>query len=135
MDTLCHQQPWIHPWLKDQIQSTRNYIEKGSNFDDWKEDPGIALFIYAQLVREFNWDSYKAVFRKYEEGQPKLETDQEKIDYWIETFSRQVEYNLVPLFKFWGFPISEATVEALNDLKIPEISDEFIEMAPERYQV
>ncbi|CAF3448381.1 unnamed protein product [Rotaria sp. Silwood1] len=135
MDTICHHQVWIHPWLKDQIKNTWKYIKKGSNFDDWKEDPGVALFIYAQLARGFGWDSHKAVFRQYEQDQPNLDSDQEKIDYWIETFSRQVEYNLVPLFKCWDFPISQSTIDSLSDLKIPEISNEFIDMAPERYQL
>ncbi|CAF3700216.1 unnamed protein product [Rotaria socialis] len=135
MDTVCHHQVWIHSWLKDKISSTRKYIKNGSNFDEWKEDPGIALFIYAQLIREFGWDSFKAVFRQYEQDQPSLNSDQEKIDHWIETFSSQVEYNLVPLFKFWGFPISQSTIDSLNDLTIPNISDEFIKIAPERYQI
>jgi hypothetical protein len=135
MDVVCHIQPWIHSWLKEQIASTRKYIKEGSNFDTWKDEPGIALFIYAQLVREYGWDSYKAVFRQYEQDQPKLDSDQEKMDHWIEIFSRQVDYNLVPLFKFWGFPVSKSTVDDLADLEIPEISDEFIEMAPESYQV
>ena len=135
MDKICHLQTWIHSWLKDQISSTKEYIENGSNFDEWKEDPGVALFIYAQLIREYGWESYKAIFRQYEETQPNLDSDQEKIDHWIMTFSQQVGYNLMPLFKFWGFPVSESTVDDLESLPISEISDEFIEIAPERFTV
>jgi hypothetical protein len=135
MDTICHLKPWIHSWLQDQMSDTKEYIEKGSEFDQWKGNPGVALFIYAQLIREYGWDSYKAIFREYEETKPNLDSDQEKIDHWIMTFSKQVGYNLVPLFKFWGFPISDSTVDDLEELPIPEISDELIEIAPERYSV
>jgi hypothetical protein len=135
MDKICHLKPWIHTWLKDQISSTKQYIEKGSNFDEWKENPGVALFIYAQLVREYGWESYKDIFRKYEQTRPSLGENQEKIDHWIRTFSQQVGHNLVPLFKFWGFPVSESTVNDLNELPIPQIFDDFIQIAPERYSI
>jgi hypothetical protein len=135
MDSICHLQPWIHSWLKDQIASTNKYIEKGSQFDEWKQDPGVALFIYAQLVREYGWQNYKDVFRKYEKTQPNLDSDQAKMDHWITTFSQQVGQNLVPLFKFWGFPVSDSTVDDLEQLPIPQIFDEFIQKAPERYSI
>ena len=57
------------------------------------------------------------------------------MDHWITTFSQQVEHNLVPLFKFWGFPVSESTVDDLKKLPIPQIFDEFIQIAPERYSI
>ncbi|CAF2870793.1 unnamed protein product [Rotaria sp. Silwood2] len=135
MEVICKFQPWIHSWLDDKIEKARESIKNGTPFDEWKATAGVGLFVYAQLVREFGWDSYKAVFRQYEETKPTLNSDQEKIDHWITTFSRQVGHNLVPLFKFWGFPISQSTVDGLHDLPIREISDEFIQVAPERYQV
>ena len=135
MDKVCHHQPWIHSWLNDQMSSTKEYVQTGSKFDEWKEKPGVALFIYAQLIREYGWESYKDVFREYENTKPHLDSDQEKMDHWIKTFSRRVGQNLVPLFKFWGFPVSASTVDELQALPIPPIADEFIEMAPERYTV
>jgi hypothetical protein len=135
MDTICHREPWIHDWLKGQLNDAYQYIKNGSKFSEWKEKPGVALFIYAQLIREYGWDSYKAVFRKYEETKPILNSNQEKIDYWIKTFSRQVGYNLIPLFKFWGFPVSQSIIDTLNDLEIPLIRDILIDHAPERYNI
>lgn len=135
MDKVCHLGTWIHSWLKDQISSTKRYIQNGSNFNEWKENPGVALFIYAQLVREYSWQSYKDIFRKYEKTQPTLHSNQEKMDLWIKTFSEQVGHNLVPLFKFWGFPISNSTIDELKALPIPQIFDEFIQIAPERYTI
>ena len=121
--------------MKEQLSDAKEYIENGSNFDEWKEKAGVALFIYAQLIREYGWKSYRGVFREYEQKQPDLQSEQDKMDHWIATFSRHVGHNLVPLFKFWGFPVSESTVDDLDALPIPEISDEFIEMAPDRYSV
>jgi hypothetical protein len=135
MDTICHREPWIHDWLKGQLNDAYQYIKNGSKFSEWKEKPGVALFIYAQLIREYGWDSYKAVFRKYEETKPILNSNQEKIDYWIKTFSRQVGYNLIPLFKFWGFPVSQSIIDTLNDLEIPSIRDILIDHAPEHYNI
>ncbi|CAF4444136.1 unnamed protein product, partial [Rotaria magnacalcarata] len=135
MNIICHIQPWIHPWLDEQESNTRIYIENGCNFDEWKDDPGIGLIIYAQLAREYGWETYKKVFRQYEQTQPHLDSNQEKMDHWIESFSRQVGYNLIPLFKFWGFPVSKSTAEVLHDLDVPNITDKFIEIAPERYRI
>ena len=135
MDKVCHLKPWIHSWLKDQISSTKKYIENGADFEVWKDNPGVALFIYAQLIREFGWESYQHVFRQYEEAKPDLDSDQEKMNHWIKTFSQHVGQNLIPLFKFWGFPVSSSVVDELQGLPIPQIADEFIEMAPERYTV
>ncbi|CAF1425627.1 unnamed protein product [Adineta ricciae] len=135
LDTICHIRPGIHTWNREAISNTRQYIENGANFTMWKEDSSLALHIYAQLAREFDWKSYKSVFLHYERIKPSLSNNQEKIDYWIETFSRQVQQNLVPLFKFWGFPISQPTINTLSSLKIANISDDLIQIAPHRYRV
>ena len=135
MDSICKLQPWIHTWLQGQMKDTRKYIENGCHFEKWKEQPGVALFIYAQLAREYGWQNYKSVFRKYEQIEPSLDSDQQKMDFWIVTFSQQVGYNLVPLFKFWGFPISQSTIHDLESFPIPQIFDEFIQIASERYTI
>ena len=135
LDTVCHVRPGIHEWNEDAISSTRQYIENGTDFNRWKQDAFLALRIYTQLAREFGWESYKSVFRHYENTKPNLSNDQEKIDYWIKTFSQQVQQNLIPLFRFWGFPISQSTVDTLANLKLAIISDELIQIAPQRYHV
>lgn len=130
MDTLSHIRPG---WDQEKISRASEYLKNGAKFTEWKADPAIGLLIYTQLAREFGWDSYKSVFRHYENTKPDLSTDQQKIDYWIEAFSRQVQRNLVPLFKFWGIPVSASTVVALASLETPVISDELIQLAPDRY--
>ena len=32
----------------------------------WMSDASVALFVYAQLAREFGWGAYKSVFRRYQ---------------------------------------------------------------------
>lgn len=136
MEKICDIEPWIHPWLEEQIDDTNQYIMDGCDFEKWKNEAGVALFIYAQLIREFGWDSFKAVFRFYEsEADYEFDSEQAKIDRWVVIFSRQVHCNLVPLFKFWGFPISQSTVDSLTDLDPITTSDQFIDLAPERLEI
>ena len=135
MDTVCHLKPWIHEWLKNQMSDAQKYLSSGANFNQWKEKAGVALFIYAQLAREYGWESYKSIFRKYNQLKPQLKSDQETMDYWIVIFSEHVKHNLVPLFKFWDFPISQSTIDKLANLPIPSINDEIIQLAPERYKI
>lgn len=135
MNTVCHLPIWLHPWHQQQIHATTDYIRKGCSYGEWKNNPGIGFGIYAQLAREFGWDSYKKVFLIYENTRPNLATDQEKIDHWIITFSNVVNHNLVPLFRFWGIPVSHSTINALQHLEIPRITDIFIDLAPDRYHI
>ena len=134
LDTICQVRPGFYVWENQQILKTREYLKNGANFNRWREDPLLGLVIYTQLSREFGWDSYKAVFRQYENTKPNFANDQQKIDNWIVTFSQQVKKNLVPLFKFWGFPISPSTVNTLSTLTPAIISDEIIQIDPKRYQ-
>ncbi|CAM4819016.1 unnamed protein product [Rotaria magnacalcarata] len=107
----------------------------GSNqsFEEWKKDYYVGLTIYGQLAREFGWDSFKAIFRTYENTQPELNSDQEKIDLWVKTFSEQVQKNLVPLFQLWGLIVSDAIANKLEDFDIPKIDDQFIQAVPGKY--
>ena len=36
---------------------------------------------------------------------------------WMTTFSKTVNYNLTPLFEFWGLPLSEQTKASVSGLK------------------
>ena len=86
-----------------------DFFQGGADFKTWSSKPGVALFVYAQLARDFGWDSYKKVFRIYndlpKDSHPK--TKEDKINLWVTTFSEVVKKNLSPLFDFWGWPIKE----------------------------
>jgi len=108
MDALCGRPPWIHEWLQIQFPAAVEYLTNGADFNEWKSKPGTALFIYAQLVRDFGWDSYRAVFRRYEAmtDQQKPGNDQQKMDEWFCQFSEVSSHNLSPLAQFWGIPLT-----------------------------
>lgn len=135
MDKVCNKPTWLHSSLAAHLGNAKKHIEQGAKFSEWGKQPFVALFVYAQLVREFGWDAYKQVFRQYEQEKPALDTDQKKMDYWIIKFSKQVGKNLVPLFKFWDWPISESTINELSGLEIAKIDDELIQVAPSRYSL
>lgn len=114
-ERFCGEKPWQCHWLRNQLNGAERYLAKGTSFEDWKNDPGVALMIYAQLVRDFGWESYRKVFRHYETlpGGEKPTIDQDKIDHWFGIFSEIVEFNLTPLVMFWGIPLSRDAVTKL----------------------
>lgn len=72
------------PWLKSGRTAASKYLLK-PKFSVWKGDPGIALFIYAQVIEDFGWDMLKRVFTSYETANSSTFPDdsQGKIDlFW-----------------------------------------------------
>ena len=113
MHKVCKQPTLTHPWLKNNISATKQYLQQGANFEVWQSKPGVALFVYAQLAYHFSWDSYKAVFRVYNDLTSNPSSLQEAIDLWFVTFSKQVEKDLSPWTDFWGIPFSETARKQL----------------------
>ena len=135
MDMLCGQKPWIHQWLKDNILNAEEYLKAGAQFELWQGNPGVALFVYAQLARDFGWEAYKAVFRQYRElkGSKRPHDLQQQIDQWITCFSKVAGQNLLPLFEFWGFPVSDSMhCSDLSQLPLYRLTDEFVHVVPVR---
>ncbi|XP_022249607.1 TRPM8 channel-associated factor homolog [Limulus polyphemus] len=135
MDVICNIPVWIHKWLRNQLPAIRNYLLAGADFDTWKKKAGVALGIYAQLAHCFEWESYKKVFREYEENTGlKPTTNEAKIDLWYTRFSKSVNYDLAPLFEFWGFPLSSSAKQSVNSLQPFICEDEITSSAPERFE-
>ena len=132
MDVLCGQKPWIHAWLQGQIPEAESYLKNGATFAEWQNQPGVALFIYAQLARDFGWLAYREVFMMYNNLQDteRPEGFQDQVDQWISRFSRVVEHNLCPLFEFWGFPISTSIKNSLSHLPVHFPKDEIMRHGP-----
>lgn len=59
MEAVSGQKPWIHSWLQGQLSKTYSYLRNGADFEEWKDSPGVALFVYAQLIQAFGWSSFK----------------------------------------------------------------------------
>ena len=130
MDTVSKQPVWIHEWLEKNLQKVEKYINSKQSFAAWKSDPGLALFIYAQLIHHFGWDVYKKVFREYEENLQQLNRapEQVKIDTWFVKMSIACGYNLAPLFDFWRIPVSQESISSLKHLQAYLPFDEVIHM-------
>ena len=136
METIFQRKPWIHPWLQDYFEAAVDYLNEGADFKKWKSDPGVALFLYAQLATSFGWATFKKVFRRYldmdDEQLPR--TDQDKIDTWFLIFSEEAKFNLASLALLWGIPISKKSLLKLKDFNyeffIPK--DEITERATSR---
>ncbi|XP_013774531.1 TRPM8 channel-associated factor homolog [Limulus polyphemus] len=134
MDVVCNVPIWIHEWLKDQLGDIKRYLLAGANFNTWKGKAGVALGIYAQLAHCFGWDPYKNVFRKYEtDTGSKPVTNEAKIDLWYTRFSNAANYNLAPLFEFWGFPLSASAKQSVSSLQPFICKDEMTSFAPDRF--
>ena len=106
-------------------------------YNAWVVNSGVGLGIYAQLQHCFGWEFYKQVFAHYE---ALAETDQPKgnenqIAYWIEQCSKVANYNLSPLFEFWGFTVQDSVKVKLNLLPPFLPDDEMTQLAPHRVEM
>lgn len=102
----------------DVASRIRPYVKDGKKFSVWQSDPWLAIQTYIQLQEAFGWSAYKKVFREYqlmpENKRPKNE--EEKIDLWMETFSKAVNQNLAEFFISWGIPISKEAIKRVEHL-------------------
>ena len=88
------------------------------DFEQWKDDPFLALVMYVQLQQAFGWDAYTQVFATYRDlpDHERPKNDDEKRDQWMVRFSRQVGRNLGPFFEAWGVPTSQAARDSIAHL-------------------
>ena len=63
MEMISTKKVWIHEWLCGQLKNAEKYLKSGRDFSKWQNDPGVALFIYAQLAHNFGWEPFRKVFR------------------------------------------------------------------------
>ena len=91
-----------------------SYVNGGASFSDWSV--WVALETYLQLQEAFGWDFYTDVFTDYRALQPgqRPNTDQERIDTWAEMTSQRAGVDLGPFYTAWGFPLSAATLGAVD---------------------
>ncbi len=105
---------------EERINNIIKHVEKGAPFNEWKNDPFLALSMYIQMIERFGWQPFKNVFALYR-NLPQNErprNDEEKRDQWMVRFSREVGFNLAPFFTVWGVPTSESARNSLSDLPV-----------------
>ncbi|GBC94542.1 hypothetical protein HRbin16_00326 [bacterium HR16] len=112
-----------HPAIRDRqkrLQRAREYIARGARFEEWKNDPFLALTMYIQIIEEFGWEPVKRVIAEYRQLPPeeRPHTDAQKRDQWMMRLSRAVGRNLAPFFDTWGVPISQEARDAVKHLPV-----------------
>lgn len=129
MIKLCKIPPSMHPLMQPHLEKAKEYILKGPKFKESNVDTGIHLYMYIQLNNHFGWETYKKVFRSYnnlrEDQKPKENHD--KIDMWFVTFSDTVQENLTPFADLWGIPLSETAKHKMEKYpcSVPEVAELF----------
>lgn len=109
-----------HPGLLDAKKKSKNYIKK-PNFEEWKNDPFLALYTYIEVIEKFGFEPLKKTFLEYEleieKGiNPPLE-NKEIIEVFIRKFSKNCGVDLRKHFNSWGIPFSNFKDESLTKLK------------------
>ena len=102
----------------DCLARWERFMASGPSHEKWKNDPFLALTMYAQLQNAFGWDTYKAVFRAYQQmpANERPRTEQQKRDQWMVMFSRQTGKNLGPFFEAWRVPVTAEAKAKIADL-------------------
>ncbi|KAM3832383.1 TRPM8 channel-associated factor 2 [Vipera latastei] len=102
-----------HPQLQPHARRERidTYIRNGSNLKDF--EVFTALEPYLQLQEAFGWDPYVHILAKYQTMSNIPDDNPYKMNLWAETFSQEVNRNLGPFFKTWGWPIEDSVSEKL----------------------
>ncbi len=96
------------------------YLAKGGDFEQWKREPFLALYMYGQLIDAFGWDSLKKYLRSYEgpNAGAMPRNDLEKRDQFMTRYSRVIGKNLGPFFEGWAVPTSQGARDSLRDLPV-----------------
>lgn len=109
-----------HPALKPELMQARirKYFDGGSNFEEWKKDPFLALSMYIQLQKAFGWEPFEKTFTAYRylRTSERPVTELQKHDQWMVRFSRAANTNLAPFFQKWGMPTSESARKSIANL-------------------
>ena len=96
----------------------RAYFDDGSNIANWSV--WIALDTYLIIKEEWGWDPITEALSVYY-TLPSAEVpvgDTEEFNAWVLHVSNATGYNLAPYHAAWGFPLTQATFDALEHLPI-----------------
>ncbi|XP_020853655.1 TRPM8 channel-associated factor 2-like [Phascolarctos cinereus] len=109
-----------HPALKPKERQKRleEYQKNGASLSKWYG--WTALETYLQLQEAFGWEPFIQVFKKYQQLSGVPGDNDSKMNVWVIKFSEQVQKNLVPFFKAWGWSVQKevaATIAHLPEWK------------------
>uniref|UniRef100_A0A4X2M948 Peptidase M60 domain-containing protein n=1 Tax=Vombatus ursinus TaxID=29139 RepID=A0A4X2M948_VOMUR len=105
-----------HPALrpKERQERIEEYLKNGASLSKWYG--WTALETYLQLQEAFGWESFIQVFKKYQQLSELPGDNDSKMNVWVMKFSEQVQKNLVPFFKAWGWPVQKEVATAIAHL-------------------
>ena len=93
--------------------------------DEWDNEVRYQTRSWARLVdlaKMFGWDSVGSIHKAfYDQGvlEGKAVNYGLEDDYFVITASNALSLNLVPVFEFWGVPVTEETKQVLAGLAVP----------------
>jgi hypothetical protein len=93
--------------------------------DEWDNEVRYQTRSWARLVdlaKMFGWDSVGSIHKAfYDQGvsEGKAINYGLEDDYFVITASNALSLNLVPVFDFWGIPVTTETKNTLRDLPVP----------------
>ncbi|XP_032829879.2 TRPM8 channel-associated factor 2 [Petromyzon marinus] len=96
------------------VQRIKDHLKKGSKLTTWSV--WTCLETYLQLQEAFGWEAFMKIFAAYQRINTKGLDNKGKMNLWAETFSKQVNKNLVPFFQKWGLPITDDVAKKLGGL-------------------
>ncbi len=108
----------------------QEYFTKGSNYENYQQDPFLGLIPFMQVQKQFGWDPFKKVFKWYlkhpshefdninSEDSLYKRANQIKINRFIEQLSIEVKRNLTSFFRIWGLPVDTLVDEKLKKYKL-----------------
>lgn len=109
-------------WVKGNRASFAKYFSKTPTYDDWKQEAGMGLMPFVQLIKHFGWEPMHKFMKDYETdidaNSPNLpKNNQDKIDQWVLRYSKIVGRNIKPQFNMFGIPVSRFVDDELQDLQ------------------
>jgi hypothetical protein len=111
----------MHPDLSSSAfdKRVKEYLQK-PDFEKWKTDPYLALWMYILIKEEFGWEPFRQVFKEYQslKDNESPKEDQEKRDQWMIRMSLKLNKNLAPYFKAWGIPVTKKAVSKISNLPL-----------------
>jgi hypothetical protein len=96
----------------------RAYFEDGSNISNWST--WVALDTFLVVKEEWGWDPITEALSIYY-TLPAAEVPSggtEEFNAWVMHLSNATGYNLAPYHSAWGFPLTQATYDALDHLPV-----------------
>lgn len=93
------------------------YVQAGTPYQRWKDDPFLALTMFIQLRVQFGWEPFKKVFAEYRtlSNAERPHSDEQKRDQWMIRFSKAVRKDLGPFFQAWGVPTSATARKSIEN--------------------